>query len=101
MNSLIALSVSTFVSTSENDCFTQQWKHICIPCIKMLYFTCFIEIRRKNGKFYWILIFPLDQYSFSFSEIYVGRFVMNIVGFSGGDRIYYFESASEDMLQFW
>jgi len=30
----------------------------------------------------------------------VGRFVMNIVGFSGGDRIYYFESASEDMLQF-
>lgn len=60
----------------------------------------FKKISRKNGKLYWILIFPLDQYSFSFPEICVGRYVVNILGFSGGDGIYYCDSANEDMLQF-
>lgn len=36
-----------------------------------------------------------------FPDIYVGRYAMNILGFSGEDRIYYCENANEDMLQFW
>lgn len=36
---------------------------------------------------YQILILPLDQHIFSFSESCVGKFVMNTVWHSGGDRI--------------